>query len=707
LKKKLPAYISTHGIDHEIFSVLDSAGFMINVSITGSFEFDYSGKFIRCNCTLANLTDEEKTNDYLRSLEQRHSLHWMQSYAGLIELNAELRVIDWNLAAERIFGFTKDEVLGLHAKDIILPKKLVAQVDNAWSKLLSKKGGEHEIIVNLTKDNREIICEWFNTSLTSETGKVIGISSFVMDITDKKEKEKIHEDHKLELQQVIDSMVNGVITINECDIILSFNQSAEKMFGYKKNYIIGCNLNILMPENIQHDSYLSNSALTGKSNFIGINRELSGKRKNGEWFPVQLSVSELPQRDAGSRVFVATCIDLTQQREMEDALRHTRKMEVVGVMAGGIAHDFNNLLGVISGNLEILKRFSNDNVDMTRWIDSGLKMTARGANLTRRLLGFSRVRPRESRTVSIGDLLIEIKPVLEKSLGHRVKLTYDISENLWLVDIDTDDFEDSVVNLLINAKDAMNNSGVLHVHAYNIDLSQIEKDETITVHAGEHVVCSVADSGAGIDPVVQKKMFDPFYTTKEKGKGTGLGLSMVQSFIKRSNGSIRVISELGTGTTYCMYLPKSKMDKTKAQIAERCSVPRGKETILVVDDEELLVEVTAENLHDLGYKVLTATSAEQALVVLKQTDKISLIFSDIIMPGGMDGYALCEIALKRQPGLKVLLASGYIPEKRISESNYQSEKLKAFSSSYLNKPYDRLSLAKRVRMILDQDIENG
>ena len=701
LQASFSDYMHAGGINHDTYSIKHKNGSRVDVEVFSRFEYGLNGEFLYTNSILTNLTQKKQENEHISSLEQRDSMHWRQTMVAIIEWDNDLRVIDWNPAAEMIFGFNKEEVLGLKAKDFILLETEKKDSELIRLDLLVEEGSDHEINKNLTKDMQVITCEWFNTAIFDESGEVIGVSSLVMDITLHTESLEIVKQHKRELNQLIDSMVEAVITVDETGIILSFNLSAEKIFGYLAHDAIGQSIKLLIPEldKSQHDQYLANYLISVTAKSIAPGYELEGKRKNGDIFPMRMSISELPQSSNNIRRFVSSCIDISEHRKMEEAVRQSRKLDAIGEMAGGIAHDFNNLLGIISGNLEILRRFTGDNAEMNKWIDSGLKTTERGTTLTRSLLGFSRVDAGEVKTLSISHQLADMTPMIENTAGLKIKVNYNLADKLWLTDIDSGDFEDAIINLVINAKDAMQANGNIDIIAYNEVLSENKASYLLGCKAGDYVVLCVSDSGSGISQEVRQRIFDPFYSTKDKGKGTGLGLSMVHGFIRRSHGGIDVRSELGVGTTFYLYLPRSvnnKLENSGDEMKE--VVPVGTETILVVDDEPQLVDVASIYLSDLGYKVLQATDTDQAMAFLQGDEKIDMLFSDIIMPGGKDGYELSGDALDLRPGIKVLLVSGYTPE-----NDTLSTDAKHLAAMRLSKPYGRAELAQRVRLVLDEE----
>lgn len=696
-------YKKNGGISHDNYTMKHKDGEKVEIDIFSRFEYDDNDKFLSTHSILTNLTESSKACVYLRSLEQRHSLLWEQTAVGLIEWDSGLNVIEWNPAAERMFGFSSSEVMGMHIMEFLIPESTLSRCDSMHKKLLNHKGGLHSIIKNLTRDNGEIICEWFNTPLTDNSGKVIGISSLVLDVTTQRENLNLIQQHERELRQLIDNMVDGVITINELCIILSFNNAAEKIFGFDASSIVGKDISILIPVFKHHASFKTQYIDSGISNILGVARDVNAKRKNGEIFPMRLSLSELPNQPNKPRRFVASCFDVSEHQKMEEAVRQSRKLDAIGSMAGGISHDFNNLLGIISGNLEILKQLIDNDKEMNKWIENGLKATRRGAVLTKRLLGFSRIGAGKVSTIDIKELLIDMWSMIEKSAGMDVDVYYELGDNIWSVDIDSGDFEDAVINLVMNARDSINGKGVVIFTLYNTSIDKYKARKTPGGKKGEYVVLCISDTGSGFSKETKERMFDPFYTTKEKGKGTGLGLSMVHGFVRRSQGFIDVVSHPDIpGASFYVYLPRSINNTNNTNNTNKAcnklskAMSTGSEVILVVDDEEQLVEVATIYLSDLGYKILQATGIEPALAILQSDEKIDLLFSDIIMPGSMDGIDLAEAAMELRPEIKVLLASGYNPYNTDHGSMENSLNCKR-----LNKPYNKTEVAQAVRTLLD------
>lgn len=395
---------------------------------------------------------------------------------------------------------------------------------------------------------------------------------------------------------------------------------------------------------------------------------------------------------------------LSERQVVEEQLRRSQKMEAIGQLTGGIAHDFNNILGIVIGNLEILQELIKDDNAAAERIKKAMKGGLRGAALTRKLLSFSRQDMSVDRLVSINEFVGGMEGLLTKSLTVSVDMTTLLGKNLWPVKIDPGDLEDAILNLSLNARDAMPDGGKLIIETSNKVISDDYVIRNVEATAGEFVMFSVSDTGQGMTPEVRDKVMDPFFTTKKEGKGTGLGLSMVYGFVKRSGGHIKIYSEIGEGTTIRIYLPRAQDETDIAQNETQSEViPTGNETILVVDDEEALLDVAVLHLESLGYKTISAQHGIQALKILADNKDIDMLFTDVIMPKDMDGYELALAAHKLNPALKVLITSGFTKH-REKFVNGEGKYISKLVSTLLSKPYNKSELAIAVRNTLDEDV---
>jgi len=498
---------------------------------------------------------------------------------------------------------------------------------------------------------------------------------------------------------IIDSMEDGVITIDTKGIIRSFNRAAEKMFGYENDEIVGKNVNVLMPEpyHSTHDAILHKYVTTGEKHIIGIGRDVPALHKDGSAFSIHLSVNELPQKANGERLFIGSCLDITLLKEQEQQLRHSQKMDALGKLTGGIAHDYNNMLGVILGYSELLIDKLSGDPKLKKYTTEIHHAGQRGAKLTQKLLAFSRQKTSSPDVTNINILLENNRNMLEKTLTARIQFLLELAADLWPVYLDKSDLEDAVLNMCINSMHAIEHSGRLVLSTKNCELSRkgIEKLK-LDKEPGDYVCLSVCDTGSGIDKDTVMRIFEPFFSTKGE-KGNGLGLSQVYGFVNRSMGSIKVESDIGVGSCFNLYFPRYVGEGVSkdARLKPLDSAP-GSESILVVDDEPSLRSLLNEMLTSSGYSVVLAGNAVQAIEILKK-HRIDLVLSDVIMPG-MNGYKLAEYIYEHYPGIKVQLVSGY------SDNTHNSEQ-RELHNNILNKPLERDKLLTRLRKIFDAPSE--
>ena len=395
--------------------------------------------------------------------------------------------------------------------------------------------------------------------------------------------------------------------------------------------------------------------------------------------------------------WVATLrVDITAHKTAEAQLRQAQKMEAIGNLTGGMAHDFNNMLGVIIGNLDLLSDLRKDDADLAELTRDALDAALRGADLTRRLLAFARQQPLQPQRVDVNELIVGIIRLLSRTLGENIEVSLDLKATVWATVADPAQLEASLVNLANNSRDAMPDGGRLKFTTANRHLDVDYAMEHSEVAAGDYVLIEVSDTGTGMTPEIARRIFEPFYTTKERDKGTGLGLSMVFGFVKQSGGHISVYSEPQVGTTFRLYLPRMAED---AATHEETFVPRfarGRgETVLVVEDNQSLRRVVARQLGELGYRVIEAANAASAFDLMER-EKIDLLLTDIVMPGGTDGFELAQKACDRWPALRVVFTSGFAE----FQINGTPRPLPG-SGRLLTKPYRREELAAIVRAALD------
>jgi PAS domain S-box-containing protein len=392
--------------------------------------------------------------------------------------------------------------------------------------------------------------------------------------------------------------------------------------------------------------------------------------------------------------------EVAERMKAEEALRQAQKMEAVGQLTGGIAHDFNNLLTIIVGNIELLqRRLPEGNERLRRAADHAMEATRRAATLTQRLLAFSRRQPLDPKPIDVNKLVAGMSDLLRRTLGETVMLETVLAGGLWRSQADPNQLENAILNLAVNARDAMPDGGKLTIETANARLDEAYVEALAEpVPTGQYVLVAVSDTGTGMDKATMEKVFEPFFTTKEAGKGTGLGLSQVYGFVRQSNGHVRIYSELGEGTTIKIYLPRLiGSDEEPAEVAAKSptTVRGAGETILVVEDEPDLRTYATEALRDLGYRVLEAGDAREALEVFEQHPEIELLFTDVVLTGGMNGRALSDEVSRRRPGLPVLFTTGYTSNAIVHHGRLDP------GMHLIGKPFTYAELASKVRRMLD------
>jgi two-component system NtrC family sensor kinase len=395
--------------------------------------------------------------------------------------------------------------------------------------------------------------------------------------------------------------------------------------------------------------------------------------------------------------------EVSRREATEQALRQAQKMEAVGRLSGGIAHDFNNMLTVILGNIDMaLRRVGDDQSRVTRLLDSARQASERAATLVQRLLAFSRQHPQEVKAVDVNRLMQSMSELLRRTIGETVTIETVLGGGLWKTAVDPNQLENAILNLAVNARDAMPEGGRLTIETANSYLDEAYVgSHGDGLAAGQYVMLAVTDSGGGMNREVRERAFEPFFTTKPPGMGTGLGLSMVYGFLKQSGGHIKIYSEEGEGTTIKLYFPRIVDNHTlpdwsaDERTARRAPSARGGETILLVEDDEEVRKFATEVLSEQGYKVHAAPDGAAALRLLEIETDIKLLFTDVVLPNGMNGRQLADEARRRRPELKVLYATGYTRNAIIHQGRLDAE------VELLTKPFTADALARKVRQILD------
>jgi signal transduction histidine kinase/ActR/RegA family two-component response regulator len=390
---------------------------------------------------------------------------------------------------------------------------------------------------------------------------------------------------------------------------------------------------------------------------------------------------------------------IARREEVEGQLRQSQKMQALGQLTGGIAHDFNNMLGVIVGSLDlIVRRIKKGDFAIERFLDAASNATERAALLTQRLLAFARQQPLAPQPIDANKMIVNMSNLLHSTLGEQIRIETVAAGGLWTINADAQQLESAILNIAINARDAMPDGGRLTIETANTYLDEAYCRQNPEIEPGQYVMIAVTDTGSGMSADVAARVFDPFFTTKPAGKGTGLGLSQVYGFVKQSRGHIKVYSEVGAGTNVKIYLPRLIADakEIKRAIAETMQTGVRSEIILVVEDDTLMRRLTTEALHELGYTVFESENATNALAILDREADVKLLFTDVVMPD-INGRKLADEAVRRRPGLKVLFTTGYTPNAVVHGGVLDS------GVHLISKPFTLNHLAAKVRAVLDEE----
>ena len=597
-------------------------------------------------------------------------------------------VTGWNRAAERLFGFTTAEAVG-NRIDLIVPPKRHFEVREILDRVSRGEAIEHYETVRRHKDGREVHVSLGVSPIRSASGEIIGASKTARDIGESRRTQQALNQEIEERRRIFETSQDLILVTDTFGRFVQVSPSSMTIIGYRPEEMIGHSaVDFIHPEDLDSTREEMRAARRGRQmrNF-----ETRYVHKDGN--AIQLTWMGTWSEPVRRHFFVGR--DLTEKRAAEAQFRQAQKMEAVGQLTGGIAHDFNNILTVITGTIGILADAVTGDPQLTaiaRMIDEAAE---RGANLTKHLLAFARRQPLQPREIDVNTLVLETVKLLRPTLGEHIQIDPLLADDASAALVDPSQLTTAIFNLALNARDAMPTGGKLALETNNVYLDESYAAMHSEVVPGNYVMIAVSDTGSGIAAADLDKVFDPFFTTKEVGKGTGLGLSMVFGFVKQSNGHIKIYSEEGHGTTVKLYLPRATgLHTTAAEPLASSSIEGGHEVVLVVEDDALVRRYVITQIESLGYTTLEASNAAEAMTIINTDATIDLLFTDVIMPGSMNGRQLVDEALKRRPLLKTLFTSGYTENAIVHHGRLDSGVL------LLAKPYRKSDLARMIRQAL-------
>jgi len=622
-------------------------------------------------------------------------------------IDLEGKVQSWNAGAVRLKGYSANEILGQSFSRFYTPEDKAAGIPELALKTARDTGRFHAEGWRVRKDGTRFWASVVIDAIRDDTGKVIGYAKVTRDMTEQRAATQALLESESRYRRLVEAVVDyAICTLDTKGYVTTWNPGAQRIKGYTEKEIIG-----------QHFSrfYTEEDRAKGVPQYALQQAETTGKfeaeawrvRKDGSRFWAMVIIDPIRDDDGRLVGFAKVTRDMSERYEAQRVLRETQaqlaaaqKMEAVGQLSGGIAHDFNNLLMIVIGNLETAQHQAAKqpvNPGLNRGLANAMRGAQRAAALTSRLLAFSRRQALDPRPIDVNKFLSSAADFIQRSLGENIQIETVGAPGLWNVEVDPNHLESALVNLAINARDAMPAGGKLTIEGANVYADDEYSRLNPELATGQYVAICVSDTGAGMTRDVIDRAFEPFFTTKELGQGTGLGLSQVYGFVKQSGGHIKIYSEIGQGTTIKIYLPRmhGKLEEEKNETPELAGAEES-ESILLVEDDTDVRAYLAEVLRSLDYRVTAVANVQAALDMLAQKDrKIDLLLTDIIMPGG-NGRELAQTAERMRPGIQVIYMTGYSRNAVVHQGRLDD------GVDLLQKPVSQAQLATRVRIALDR-----
>ena len=599
-------------------------------------------------------------------------------------LDLDGTVLSWNAGAERLKGYTETEIVGQHFSNFFTPEERAAGKPASALKTAAETGRWEDEGWRVRKDGTRFWALAVLDAIHDTNGRLVGFAKITRDMTERRLAQQALAESERRFRLLVGSVIDyALFTLDLEGIIQSWNPGAERLKGYTADEIIGKHFSIFYTEEGRKAGDPERVLATARDEgrFEGEGWRV---RKNGTRFWANIVVDPIRDEDGRLIGFTKITRDITERRALDQAreqLYQAQKMESVGQLTGGVAHDFNNLLTAVGGSLSLLKHMVTDQRAL-KLLDTAESAVGRGARLTQQLLAFSRQHPVQPEKSNLNELIASLASLLRHASGEHAEIRLDLSPVLWTCEVDRTQLQSALLNLVVNARDAIGaRAGTITVETRNCEIDEARARSLGDIAAGSFVMLAVSDDGSGMSAETRAKAIEPFFTTKEQGRGSGLGLSQVYGFARQSGGQLEIDSAVGRGTTIRIFVP--------GLVPERADTAESLGAVLVTEDDPDVLSVAAQTLELLGYQVYTATNAAEALAILKQGTPIDILFTDIVMPHGMNGIALAREARRLRPDIRVLLASGYSRDRAEADEDMD----------FIAKPYQMPELARQLGSI--------
>jgi PAS domain S-box-containing protein len=599
-------------------------------------------------------------------------------------------VTSWNTGAQRAKGYSASEVIGQNFSLFFTPEdKAAGKPAQALATARADKRFEDEGW-RVRKDGTRFWASVVINAILDPSGDLVGFAKITRDMTGRASQQDALRQSERRFRLLMDNVVHyAIFTLDTEGYVTSWNPGAERAKGYARDEILGQSFSLFYTPADRSAGKPAQDLAAALAD-RRFESESWRVRKDGTRFWASVVIEPMWDDDHQFVGFANITRDITDRLSLDEAreqLHQSQKMEAVGQLTGGVAHDFNNLITVVAGSLDLILKI-NDDDRIERLIHIAQRASERGAKLTNQLLAFSRRQVLRPQISDVNALILVFEDLLRNAGGESTRFRLNLGSELWLGDIDQAQFQSALLNLVVNARDAMPKGGTLTITTRNVHIDHLAAGKLTDITPGPYIAITVEDTGEGMTPEVRARAIEPFYSTKDVERGTGLGLSQVYGFVRQSNGQLTIRSEPGRGTSVIIYLPRSIRAEAEDLMVAPSAIASGRGTVLVVEDDPDVLEIALEAVQSFGFEVLAAENAAAALAILRREQTVDVLFTDIVMPPGMNGVELAYDACRLRPALRVLLASGY-PREAFRDNRQDG-------MAFIAKPYTLSTLSERL-----------